>query len=72
MELDYLISCTTEFLLILLNQYNTKKIDFELFNSHFKLKLRFLKENIQNIKCPEQKVEARKVLDMYEKIIVKH
>gem|GEM_PF-1084457 len=67
MNRDILINCTIIFLQALIQLYNAKEINGDVFNTNAQLKLKFLEDNLKNIESIEEKSKAKKVIaECYE------
>lgn len=67
-DIELLISSCNISLILLIEQYKKGNISYELFENNVALKLRFLREHIDNIQSVKEKALAKQVLLEYEQI----
>lgn len=60
---------TVDFLNTFLRQLNEKKIHSDFFNTCSKIKLEFLKDNLDRIHSPELRRSVIEILKLYDEII---
>lgn len=67
-EVYLLLSTTITFLKFFIDQYETKKIERDLFIKHTEIKIEFLRNNIDLLVSDEEKEEALNILKKYDEL----
>lgn len=70
--LNLLFNCTVNFLQLMLQQYNSEKINYDFYSENVKLKIQFIKENLEKVENTETRLIAKDILKKCDEILVKY
>lgn len=71
MEINLLISCTISVLQLLIDQYEYGSIDIDSFADNTRLKIKFIKDNLEFIKNSDEKINAKNIIEKCENLSIR-